>query len=347
MNPDEDLEQRVRRILAQHERQANGHAEPPDNPFVDWHDLWNRDRTDQDWLLEPLIPRGRGIAIVAGAKTGKSYLLLYCAAALATGRPILHTTAPEPIPTLYADFEMGEDDLIERLERFGYDETTNLQNLHYMLHPILPPLDTQAGGQALTDLCQTHHIQLVMIDTLGKAVIGDENDADTLRSFYRHTGQPLKAQGITWLRADHLGKDPTKGARGTSAKTDDVDIVWQLTRTDDGLTAKATHRRIAWVPETVAFAVGGDPVNFHATPKAWPAGTQTTAELLDKLDIPLNESVRKTQRALQDAGQGRQYILIQAALKWRREQPGHTPGHTPNSPPPETPPDTWDDNEPF
>ncbi len=292
------------------------------SPFVDWDQLWSQDRTDQNWLLEPLIPKGRGIAIVAGAKTGKSYLLLYCSAALATGRPILHSPAPGPLNVLYADFEMGEDDLIERLEAFGYDETEDLSMLKYMLHPTCPPLDTRAGGAQFVELCLEHKIELAVIDTLGKAIIGDENDADSLRNFYRWCGQPLKAAGITWVRSDHLGKDASKGARGTSAKNDDVDLCWQLVRTDDGLVAKATHRRIGWVPESVALAVGGDPVGFHPTPKVWPAGTESTAKLLDQLGIDRNLSVRKTIAALRDHGQAVRQDLVRSALKWRHE-PGY------------------------
>src|SRR5215207_7410755 len=72
---------------------------------------------------------------------------------------------------------------------------------------------------------------------MSRAVAGEENSADTLRNFNRHTGSLLKRHGNTWWRADHSGKDPTKGARGTSAKNDDVDIVWQLNRTESGAVA--------------------------------------------------------------------------------------------------------------
>jgi hypothetical protein len=58
---------------------------------------------------------------------------------------------------------------------------------------------------------------------------GIENDADTWLALYRHLIVPLKAAGRATVRLDHFGKDTTRGSRGSSAKTQDVDHVWELT----------------------------------------------------------------------------------------------------------------------
>ena len=79
-----------------------------------------------------------------------------------------------------------------------------------------------------------------------------------MRDFYRHTGLALKARGITYLRTDHSGKDVAKGMRGSSAKNDDVDLVWQLTRTNtkngDGVRLSRTHSRVPWIPQELTVA---------------------------------------------------------------------------------------------
>ena len=48
----------------------------------------------------------------------------------------------------------------------------------------------------------------------------------------------LKDADIALLRIDHAGKDLTRGQRGTSAKNDDVDVVWFLKPTAGSLPGK-------------------------------------------------------------------------------------------------------------
>jgi hypothetical protein len=221
----------------------------PLGPYlIDWSTFWTTDHAETEWLIEPLFAKGRAHAIYAGAKVGKSFVTLAACAALATGRPFLHKPEGPPQHVLYVDYEMTPQDLADRLTEFGY-ESTVFDYLHYAQLPNLPPLDTSKGGIAL---CQSAHAvgaQLVIIDTTGRAVEGDENDAGTYQNFYRHTGMQLKRLGMTWARLDHAGKDTTRGQRGSSAKNDDVDIVANLIRTDGGITWTATHRRMSWYPE--------------------------------------------------------------------------------------------------
>jgi RecA-family ATPase len=89
--------------------------------------------------------------------------------------------------------------------------------------------------------------KVVILDTFGRAVDGDENDADTVRAFYRLTGSQLKQRKIAYLRVDHTGKDFAKGARGSSAKNDDVDLIWSMQRTVEGFQLKS-RSRVSWVP---------------------------------------------------------------------------------------------------
>jgi hypothetical protein len=61
-------------------------------------------------------------------------------------------------------------------------------------------------------------------------VAGDENENDTWLNFYRHTGLRLKQAEVAMIRLDHSGKDESKGQRGGSAKSGDVDAVWRMSR---------------------------------------------------------------------------------------------------------------------
>lgn len=297
-----------------------GLAEPEPVPtselFVDWSTLWHRDRSGSDWVYEPVLARARGHVIFAGHKTGKSLLTLAIVAELATG--------PEPVVVVYGDWEMSEDDLLDRLEDLGYGPDTDLSRLRYWLLPTLPPLDTAAGGERLDQILDDvaadfpdHHL-VVIIDTTSRAVEGPEDKADTMQAWYSHTGIRLKRRGATFARLDHAGKDPTKGQRGSSAKGDDIDLAWSLTRTDDGLELKRALTRINWAPERVAFKMRLDPLRFEQVPQAFLAGTAEVAALLDELEVPVDAGTGIAQKALKEAKQGRRRALVVDALRYRR-----------------------------
>jgi hypothetical protein len=57
-----------------------------DDRFLDWASFWSDDPTDQNWLYEPILAYGRGHAIYAKKKQGKSLFMLSLAAFLATQR---------------------------------------------------------------------------------------------------------------------------------------------------------------------------------------------------------------------------------------------------------------------
>jgi hypothetical protein len=299
-----------------------------DDPYgasrIDWPAFWSRDHNAEEWLVEPLLPHGRAVALYSPAKQGKSLLVLDVAARLATGGRVLDRQAGAPVDVLYLDLEMTEDDLHDRLTTMGYGPDTDLGHLHYYLLPSLPPLDTPAGGEAVLGIAARHNAQLVIIDTTARVLSGNENDADTVRAFHQHVGLPLKAAGVTVWRLDHAGKDLTRGQRGTSAKNDDVDLVWELSRRDDGLRLRATHRRQSWIPESIDLVfVEGPPFRHELLAgESFPEGTRDLAERLDAMGIPLDWGGNRVRKALRDAGHKARTDVVAAAIRYRKPVPG-------------------------
>jgi hypothetical protein len=277
--------------------------------LVDWKTFWSLEHATEEWLAKPLIAKGRQTALFAGAKTGKSWLTLNVVAALASGKPILGQPAQPPIHCLYLDYEMIESDLYERLEQFGYTEDDDLSHLHYALIPNLPPLNTTEGASAIMKLVELTKAEVVVIDTTGRAIDGEENSADSYREFARTTGLSLKRANVACVRTDHAGKDGGKkqGQRGSSAKNDDVDIVYRLDKSDDGLTLKRTHTRISWVPETVNLVVEDfdDIITIRLRSKeqrGWTVKEIGIANRLDELGFPINIGINEVMRQLKDQG---------------------------------------------
>jgi len=289
--------------------------------LIDWDELWHTEYR-AEWLLEPLFAQGRSHALYAGAKSGKSYLILAACAALATGRPFLDHPGGEPVHVLYVDFEMTAEDVRDRLEEYGYGPDDDLSHLHYALLPTLPPLDTEPGGQALLESAQAVEAQFVIIDTTSRSISGEENSADTMRAFYRCTGMLLKQALIGWMRLDHAGKAADRGQRGSSAKNDDVDVVIRLERTDQGQQLVATHRRMSWYPEKTPVLTepqGDGTYRFKKTKAGgWPAGTADLANTLDTIGVPVEASRREARKIMQEHDVKGDNAVLSAALKYRR-----------------------------
>jgi len=291
--------------------------------YVDWHRLWTNDTTDTEWLVEPLLAKGRAHALYAGAKSGKSLLLLEIAAALATGRQILSQSAQPPTHVLYIDFEMTANDIRDRLEAFGYSEQDDLTHLHYVLLPSIAGLDTAEGAKTVIQAIHATGSQLVIIDTTARAVEGEENDADTMRAFYRWSGVNMKSLGVTWIRADHAGKDTAKGQRGTSAKNDDVDVVWRFTKRDTtSILLEATHRRMQWIPDKVEIEL--HTVNHKLTHRLLkdetPIAALQLAQTLDSITTDQNLSVRTARRLLKEHNIKASSDILRQALTARRQK---------------------------
>lgn len=293
-----------------------------DAPYIVWSTFWDTDSSPQEWLVHPLIPKGRSVSISAPGGTGKSLLALHVAAAIATGTTCLGAPPQPPVHVLYLDYEMTEDDLRERLDAMGYGPDTDMGHLHYWLLPAIDPLNTDKGAAALVAAANTVDAALVVIDTYSRAVVGEENDATTTLEFYRLTGRALKAAGRAQLRIDHTGKNLELGARGSSAKTQDVDVAWMLTPIEGGVQLRAIKRRMSWVPETVTVDKSDiEQLMWTIKPvdaDMWPAGTKAVAGRLDQLGTPVDATIKEAQTALKGGG-GVRRGLVAKALRYRRE----------------------------
>lgn len=221
-------------------------------PLIDWHELW-ADEHPEEWILEPILPARRLIAIYSPPKHGKSLLMLELAVAISRGTDALGVKATKK-RVLYVDFENDpRGDIRERLQSMGF-KPDDLDNLCYLSFPSMAKLDTLAGAQDLMAVVAKYACEVVVIDTVGRAVAGEENDNDTWLNFYRHTGLAMKRAGVSSIRLDHSGKDLDKGMRGASAKYGDVDAVWRLTKvTDTVIRLDCTDHRMPVAEKTLVL----------------------------------------------------------------------------------------------
>lgn len=220
---------------------------PPGIHFVNWNDLFNKPRQPIEWLAAPIVAQGRVTLLYSPGKTGKSLIAMEIAAGLATGTPVFGGQTRDAMNVLYIDQEMTEDDWLDRLTDMGYkpgDAQFLADHLFLAQLQAWPPMDTMAGGAMVAATVESVGAKAVIIDTASKVIAGEENSNDTQQAFYRNTVVPLKRAGVGVLVLDHTGKDIERGARGGSAKTDNVDLAFELLiRGKDTLSLKNTHAR--------------------------------------------------------------------------------------------------------
>jgi hypothetical protein len=199
-------------------------------PRIDWETAYLRDYSEVDWLVGKLGERGQQVAIPGAGKVGKSLLILDAVQRAVRGLPFLDAPALDPITVLYLDRENSERDIITRCKALGAPAHELAGRLHYVPFPRFgSQLDAEVGAHELLTIVEHLKPDLTVIDTTSRYIQGKENDSDTWLQLYRRVHAPLKADGRACWRLDHFGKDLDRGARGSSAKDQDVDHVWELT----------------------------------------------------------------------------------------------------------------------
>ena len=295
-------------------------------PVVDWADRWDRPII-QEWIVEPILPARRLVALYSPPKMGKSLLMLEIAAAVASGREVLGSV-PAPRRVLYVDFENDIDaDVIPRLKGMGY-QAADLGRLDYLSFPSMGALDTERGSLELMAALDTYRSEVVVVDTVSRAVEGLENENDTWLNFYRHTGLKLKQRGVSLVRLDHSGKDETKGQRGGSAKSGDVDAVWRLSTVvqDKTFRLDCEAARMPITEKTLIFERLQDPLR-HKVAGAGPVAAFRHKEaavvaFMDQEDLPLDTGRKTLRAALSGSGITASNTVLDAAIKARRDRHG-------------------------
>jgi hypothetical protein len=304
-------------------------------PRLDWAALW-ADDDEEEWIHDPLLPARRSVVIYSAPKVGKSLLMLEMAVAISRGEAFLDYTGRQ-VRVLYVDFENDpRGDVRSRLQAMGY-LPADLEGLDYLSYPSMAGLDTERGALELLEAVKAYRSEVVIVDTVSRAVDGKENENDTYLAMYRHTGLALKRAGVAIIRLDHSGKDETKGQRGASAKSGDVDAVWKLTRvTEDRFRLDCTDTRFSLTTKSLML-------HRHVTPRLhhsvivsgavsdFTAKVVALVALLDSNGIPTGANRETVRDFAKGRGMKVSGAVIQEVVKVRKGS--ESPELLPSSPP--------------
>lgn len=239
------------------------------------------DRPDTPWLIAGLM-HAQGLGVIYGLPTtGKSFLALDIAFAIARGSPWAGRPVRRTGPVVYVGLE-GEQKM--RVEA-------------YMEHHKLPRaqaagvLTLQGAGLNLGDKAYADAVELtqaikeaapdvraVFVDTLNQAMAGgDENSSADMGTVIAAAGEMARRLGCLVVLVHHAGKDGSRGPRGHSSLHGAADVELEIERNGDVRTVKATKVKDGEDGARWEFRL--HPVGLGTTPEGDPRGSCVVMDL--------------------------------------------------------------------
>lgn len=309
-------------------------------PQVKWPAFWAHDSSDEPDIIERVLPPAAAISIYSEPGKGKSVTMLDWAVKMATGVDVAGRSEPRrPFRVLYYDMENPIRVLKNRMEDMGYGPETDLSNLLLWQFSTAGPLNTKEGANEFLKWALRWQVDVVILDTMSKVVMGDENSPEPFNQFNLMVSVKLKEAGVAQVRLDHSGKDILRGARGSNAKQADLEAEWRLTVDKEA----APVVRGSWKPPIRVFKFTADKpprephladtfyVNQFVDPLrhelVWSPEelvdeqkVQQTVEVLDAAGVPVDAGRPAAREALRLAGVQVRNSLLADAVKFRRRR---------------------------
>ncbi|MHB1689762.1 MAG: AAA family ATPase [Thiomonas sp.] len=222
------------------------------------------------WLVRGVLP-AEGLAALFGASgSGKTFLALDAAAAIAEGRRWF-TYRVNVAPVVYLGLE-GEAGLSQRVQ--AWDRHHGRQAPEGLRFVVSQPFDLlqSADVAELAEACRG--AGLVVVDTLNRAAPGvDENSSQDMGRIIEAAADLQRRIGGLVLLVHHAGKDSTKGMRGHSSLHAALDAAievrrdgdareWRIAKSKDGADAESIPFRLEVV--TLGLEPDGTPLTSCA-----------------------------------------------------------------------------------
>jgi hypothetical protein len=239
------------------------------------------------WVVPGILPSG--LTILGGkSKVGKSWLCLQIAAAVGAGGMALGVQV-EPGPVLYLALEDIGSELQERMQAQRWPSGLPVDFITLTEFADQVGDLRNGGGERLAHQIGLKGYRLVIIDTLGRSVGGDQNDYAQMTAALDPIQKIAKAHNCGVVMSDHHHKlasaDALADILGSTAKGGVSDTALGLYRERGKTEAKLSviGRR---VPEkTLALTFDGLTCSWHCEGEADAVKmTQNRLDLLDALE---------------------------------------------------------------
>lgn len=187
-----------------------------------------------EYLVDEILPRRGTVAIWGAPKTGKSFWMLDVAMHVALGREYRGRVV-EQGTCIYLALE-GQSGMRKRVLAFlKHHFGDKIPFIPFRL--IMVPVTLTTDADTLIDeirfeLGADDVPKLVVVDTLARAILGDENSSKDMAAFIAAAGKIEQAFECCVAVVHHSGWN-AEHSRGASSLPAAVDVEARITRTDD------------------------------------------------------------------------------------------------------------------
>ena len=202
------------------------------------------------WLQADALMMGFG---ASGA--GKTFFVLDMALTIAAGLPDWHGHRVRGGPVVYLAGE-GHYGLKARVAAWVHEHGVDVDDIYVSTSAC--DLNTDEGYSKVVREVRSYDTQpvLIVVDTLNRFLLGDENKADDARSMIDRCGRLMQDFGCSVLIVHHTGvnSDNKDRARGSSAWRGAMDIEIKVETSSGGqLLVTQTKSKDAEVPKPLCF----------------------------------------------------------------------------------------------
>ncbi|HEX2526920.1 MAG TPA: AAA family ATPase [Geminicoccus sp.] len=184
-------------------------------------------------LVDGLLPSEGMTVLYAESGAGKTFVAVDLSCCIATGRSWRRMDV-DPGIVIYVAAEAPES--VQR-RLYAWRRHHKVDHLPVLVvHSTINFLDTSDTDAVIAKakaIAESHGpVKLTVVDTLARAMVGNENAPDDMGAFVAACGKIREATGGHVLVVHHCGKDLARGARGHSSLRAATDVELEITNVD-------------------------------------------------------------------------------------------------------------------
>lgn len=207
-----------------------------------------------EWFIKGVMPKADIGMIFGESGSGKSFLALDMAMAIAEGKPWRNLKVTQG-SIAYVAAE-GASGFRKRLNAYAHKHNVDLGFVPlYVIDRCPDFLGNSIDDELIIENVNSHGgIKIIIIDTLARVSAGaNENSSDDMGRIISRCGYIAHMTGAMVVLIHHSGKDATKGARGWSGLKAAMDFEIEVTRKDELRTARLTKQKDGEDGQAFAF----------------------------------------------------------------------------------------------
>ena len=177
----------------------------------------------REFIVPDLIPRHHPTTLYGWGGTAKSLIALLISISVAGGREeFFGREIAVHGPVVYIDFGLDADEQHRRVTQLAAGMETEVPE--DLLYVSTLGVRTQEAVEFALSACEEHEAVMVVLDSLGPAMVGDMAAAKDVIEFHNRYIAPFKTVGATPLLIDHQARQQagegyqSKGAFGSAYK---------------------------------------------------------------------------------------------------------------------------------